>query len=324
MSHRFRDPSIGFTNSSILTPFSPKIFKDCLKYLVKNNYTVVSCKDLVLLSQRKYNFYKTVCLTIDDGYIDFKNIAYPLLKKFNLPATVFITTDFIEGKLMMWWDQLEYLIDNTKKPSLYVCLTDQILTLPLRSKIEKTVAILTLTNQFKTFPLTKIHYKLQQLSTTLEVTIPDKPPKKYSALCWNDIREMEKDGIDFQPHTVNHPILSRIILSDQEWQIYKCIKSINENINSDPIVFCYPNGTYKDFTKETVTILKKCNFAGACSTICDYFNPKNTDLFYIPRFPFPSNYNNFIETVSGCRRVKLAVKKRFYKLKGSLKNSLNQ
>lgn len=320
MMHRFRDPSIGHLNSSTAIPSDTFIpadtLEDCLNYLVKNNYTVLSFKDMVQSAQKNQDFYKTVCFTIDDGYIDFKNVAFPLFKKYNLPATVFITTDFIEGKLMMWWDQLEYLINNTNQTKVEITWDNKVLTLALRSWEEKQTTLRMVNGNLKLLPLSEIFSCLQRLSEQLNVAIPDEPPEQYSALRWTDIREMKRYGMDFQPHTVNHPILSRIRLAEQEWQLKVSADTIREKINSNPVVFCYPNGSLGDFTEDTISILKRENFMGACSTERDFFNPVDTDLFHIPRFAFTGEYYKFVLYVSGFRFLQLAVKEKFAQMMG--------
>lgn len=308
MMHRFRDPSIGYLNSS--TAKSSNTLESCLNYLVKNNYTVLSIKDLVLSAQENHNFYKTVCFTIDDGYIDFKNVVFPLFKKYNLPATVFLITGFNEGKVMMWWDQVEYLINNTIQTKVEITFANSMLTLSLQSQKERQTAIREVTRNLKLFSLSEVFSLLHRLSEQLNVVLPDEPPEQFSALRWTDIHEMEKYGIDFQPHTVNHPILSRIKLAEQEWQIKVSADTIREKTNSNPIVFCYPNGSLGDYTEDTISILKKQNFMGACSTERDFFNPADKCLFNIPRFAFPKEYYKFVLYVSGCRSWQLAIKEK--------------
>ena len=78
MMHRFQDSSINYQTSLIQPLLSPDTLEDCLKYLVKNNYTILSFRDLIQAAQKHQNFYKTVCFTIDDGYIDFKNTTFLL------------------------------------------------------------------------------------------------------------------------------------------------------------------------------------------------------------------------------------------------------
>jgi len=55
----------------------------------------------------------SVLLTVDDGYQDFYNLAFPILKKYEVPATVFFTTDFIDKRIWLWHDLLN---SNLGKP----------------------------------------------------------------------------------------------------------------------------------------------------------------------------------------------------------------
>ncbi|WP_319548775.1 polysaccharide deacetylase family protein [Desulfogranum marinum] len=308
MMHRFQDSSIGYLNTS--TALASGTLESYLDYLVKNNYTVLSFKNLILSAQANQEFYKTVCFTIDDGYIDFKNVAFPLFKKYKLPATVFITTGLVENKLMMWWDQVEYLFNNTEQSKVEITLNSSTLTLKVKSQEEKRAAIRLVVQIFKLFSLSQVFSCLQRLSEQLDVVLPDEPPKQYSALRWADIREMKKYNIDFQPHTVAHPVLSRIGLAEQEWQIKVSSDTIRERLNSNPIAFCYPNGLLGDYTADTISILKRTNFMGACSSERGFFNSAYTDLFNIPRFALPKKYYKFVLYVSGCRFWQLAMQEK--------------
>src|SRR5690606_2828824 len=50
------------------------------------------------------------CLTFDDGYRDNRDVALPVLREFGAPFTVYVTTDFAEGRGRLWWVALERLI----------------------------------------------------------------------------------------------------------------------------------------------------------------------------------------------------------------------
>ena len=50
-----------------------------------------------------FNSSRFVCLTFDDGYQDNHDIAYPLLKRLEVPFVIYVTTGFIDNRLPMWW-----------------------------------------------------------------------------------------------------------------------------------------------------------------------------------------------------------------------------
>ena len=79
-------------------------FTEMLEFL-SNNYLMVSLADLVDHLQNGSS-EMVACLTFDDGYLDNKDNALPILEQFNCPATVYITTRFPEGSTSMWWYEL--------------------------------------------------------------------------------------------------------------------------------------------------------------------------------------------------------------------------
>ncbi len=67
-----------------------------MRYLKENNFKVISLRELwEMLENSKPFLPKSVVLTFDDGYEDNYLNAFPILKKFNFPATIFVPTSFI-------------------------------------------------------------------------------------------------------------------------------------------------------------------------------------------------------------------------------------
>jgi peptidoglycan/xylan/chitin deacetylase (PgdA/CDA1 family) len=87
---------------------SPQLFEAQMKYLADNGYTVIPLQDVISSDAQKLPD-KPVVITIDDGYRSVYTTAYPILKKFNYPATLFIYPQYIlsasQGALT--WQQLK-------------------------------------------------------------------------------------------------------------------------------------------------------------------------------------------------------------------------
>lgn len=99
--HRFGD---NYGKLSV----SASLFRQQLTFLRDNGYRVVPLTDLVGFLQGKSALPKrAVAITIDDGYRSTFEIAYPLLKEFGFPATVFLYSDFMGGRDAMSWQQVE-------------------------------------------------------------------------------------------------------------------------------------------------------------------------------------------------------------------------
>jgi peptidoglycan/xylan/chitin deacetylase (PgdA/CDA1 family) len=81
-------------------------FEEQMEYLKTNGYRVISLSQLLAFQKGKEAIpQRSVVLTIDDGYRSIYDIAFPVLKRYNFPATVFIYSDYI-GKGGLSWRQM--------------------------------------------------------------------------------------------------------------------------------------------------------------------------------------------------------------------------
>ena len=86
----------------------PTDFDWQMKYLVDHGYHTISTDELYDFMEGKGTLPdRPVLITFDDGYVDNYTNAYPILKKYNLKATIFIVTGFVSSrKGYLTWDQL--------------------------------------------------------------------------------------------------------------------------------------------------------------------------------------------------------------------------
>ena len=121
-----RDASIlmyhSIAENGVFFTVKPSEFERQMKYLSKNNFNVMSLGYFIdAFSKNKKIPRKTVVLTFDDGYLDNYENAFPVLKKYNFPATIFVATGFVGGKKnnssneplsMMTWEQIREIADH--------------------------------------------------------------------------------------------------------------------------------------------------------------------------------------------------------------------
>lgn len=122
----------------------------------------------------------------------------------------------------------------------------------------------------------------------------------FKPLSLEQIKEMQKEGMDFGSHTHTHPILSKIPLEEAKKEIHKS-KAILEDILGDKInLFAYPLGQLKTFNKNIISILEKEGFQLACSTIWGS-NKKDTNPFVLHRIRIDSEdtFEDFKSKIEG-------------------------
>lgn len=104
--HQFTEDSE--TNSKMVVTRTE--FENQMNYLASNGYQVLSLDELgKFLNGEKELPIKSVVITIDDGYKSYLNVAYPILKKFNFPSTMFVYPEFIGAGRALKWRDVEYL-----------------------------------------------------------------------------------------------------------------------------------------------------------------------------------------------------------------------
>ena len=101
MYHRFDEPKYQSTS------ISSELFEKHLKLIKKNGFNVLNLKDFLdILINKKKIPKKTLLITVDDAFRSFYDFAFPLLKKYNFPFSVFVSTASVskdkESDFMSW------------------------------------------------------------------------------------------------------------------------------------------------------------------------------------------------------------------------------
>ena len=91
----------------------PKTFSDQVEFMAKNHYNVVGPDKIVAyMAKREKIPANTIAITADDGFMNFYEVAYPVLKKYKTPATIFVITEKIGKPGYLGWKQLREMSDS--------------------------------------------------------------------------------------------------------------------------------------------------------------------------------------------------------------------
>jgi len=228
-------------------------------YLCKK-YKIISLSDFVDKVNGKDNIVippKALIITFDDGYIGNYEILSEI-KKHNIPITIFLCSGIINTNRHYWF--------KYKHPDIsFSRLTN-------------------ISNKKKLDILNKVGF-----SQTRNFENPQALNKKY-------ILKM-KDFINFQSHTLFHPILPKCSDTEAKDEIFNSKKVLEDNYNFYINAISYPNGDYSD---RDINICKKAGYT--CGLTVDYgFNSFNTDLFRLKRISVndTDNIDELIVKASG-------------------------
>jgi peptidoglycan/xylan/chitin deacetylase (PgdA/CDA1 family) len=277
---------------SALDPYSlcvsPLHFAEQLEVLRKHAY-LIRLQELVGAIQVGRIPRRAVALTFDDGYVDTLSTAKPLLERYQIPATVFITTGYIGREF--WWDELARLLLTPQTLPESLCLTVNSYayhwkrsdTARARTKNDSTSTKLYLLRSLyrwlRPLPEPMRQRALEQLGPWTGGT-PQGPPLRR-ALAPEELAQLaDGDLIEVGAHTVSHPPLATLSPAMQRSEVL-CSKARLEELLAQPVVsFSYPYGSLSTFS---IAAVQEAGFASACTSFPDVARV-GSDRFQLPRF----------------------------------------
>lgn len=290
MYHRFCDHStMGKVTARILGWQISEIRK---YYRICPLSEIVDC-----LAQGKPAPVNAIVLTVDDGYADFYRFAWPVLKSLEVPATLYLTTRFIDGEIWLWPDKLHYLLWNTGRPHFHIMMDGKEVLFQSHDQVSRKLAWNSLNQYMMKLHPTPRNTLLSEIADLLEVEIGSAPVPEYSAMRWDEIRELATNGIGIGAHTMNHHVLSTLTRQEAEAEIMGSKADIEKKIGLKVNDFCYPNGQAEDFTDETRKVVAEAGFTNAVAAYHDRI--AITDIYALRRYGVGEDMYQFRNVIHG-------------------------
>lgn len=261
--HRIADPyDSQFDTFKPNISATPNEFAKQMDYLLRF-FNIVSIHQVNDWLDGKIELPKYPALiTFDDGYYDNFANAYPVLKERNIPALIFLTTDFINRVNAPYWDRVARCFYHSPQKRANLPLVGE---RHWENPKQRDELIKQFTESVKYLPEEEKWEAVNQLSKILAVSADD--DFKDLFLSWGQIREMSKAGISFGAHTVSHPILTRVRREIARQEIVKSKVLIEEQLGASVSSFAYPNGQWGDFDEEIEDMVSEADFKTAFSLI---------------------------------------------------------
>lgn len=246
---------------------------------------------------------RAVVITIDDGYEDFYQYALPVFKQFQIPATLFVVSDFIDQKIWLWPDQLAYIMENTEKPDYTATSYGKetkkynLMTPGDRHRAWNDVA-----DEALSLPDPDCRRFIKRLSNDLKVDIPEYPTQPYRAMTWDQVRFAQKNGITIGSHTCTHPRLTHVDPLQLNDELIRSKQKIENELNHPVLSFCYPFGRKADIDMSVKSAVASAGYQNA--TIGYYNLAVTNDPYEIKRLGTGADMDDFVKKVMGWETLK--------------------
>jgi peptidoglycan/xylan/chitin deacetylase (PgdA/CDA1 family) len=246
---------------------TPATFAEQLDYL-QAHYHVISLPQLLNFLQKEGDLPPYPALiTFDDGYYDNFEHAVPALLERNLPATIFLATDYVNSPRFFPWDLVAYCFHHTPLNAAtlpYLGFTSW------HDQSARQATATHLVSLYKQLPEQTRCEAVASLPHLLQVTIPSHRFKNLM-MNWNEVRiaanANSEAPISFGAHTETHPILTHIPPAQAQAEIIGSKRRIEAELDTRVRAFAYPNGSITDFTPKLQQVVENAGIQAAFTLI---------------------------------------------------------
>jgi len=253
---------IGTHGVPLYSGLPRSVFEKQIVYLRKH-YRILSLEELLAERESPKSDKPGLAITFDDGYADLYSEAFPVLRKYEVPATIYLVAGAVQSGEIPWYDRIFV--------AFQVAPADQLMNelgLPEPTRLE--------TPQQRLVAAARYIFTLRAFSDTDRLACCDylqqRIPIPQSALLnrmlnWNQIREMQSAGISFGSHTVSHPVLSRLSPQDLLRELRDSRHVLENELQRPVLDFSYPFGTQDSFNDATCIQLAALHYRSAVTSL---------------------------------------------------------
>jgi peptidoglycan/xylan/chitin deacetylase (PgdA/CDA1 family)/CelD/BcsL family acetyltransferase involved in cellulose biosynthesis len=251
---------VGTGGVPLYSDLEPEVFEAQMRFL-RNRYRIVSFDTLAEELSHGGPTEQSVAITFDDGYRDVYKHAFPVLQKFQIPATIYLTADAIESNSVAWYDQIFLALSIAPGDKL-----DLVLERPRRFLLPTAAARLRAAEEIISFLRSLPTNQCEDFCAKLERLIP-LPATEIAnkMLTWDQIREMQQVGVSFGSHTLTHPAVSRLEPLALERELCQSKAILEERLGVAVKDFAYPFGKPADYGN-TLPAVARAGYRTASTT----------------------------------------------------------
>lgn len=283
MLHHIRPskPSGSFQPNSVLE-ITPEFLEEAIRYIRNQGYEIVS------LGEAHQRLISKICskkpfavITIDDGYKDNLEHAFPVFERSNCPFTVFVATAIIDGASELWWKGLEeVLLENT---TVSYDIGNGPETAHCTSVEEKQAVFETLHRFVRAMNEHGQRRWIREFCSQHTVDID--ALCRREAMTWDEVRQLDTSPLcTIGAHSVNHFSLKKLDEDEVINEIQKGRIKLENELGKLPMMFAYPFGDKSSADDREFSLVEQEGFSMAVTTRSGIVQPKHVQsITAVPR-----------------------------------------
>ncbi len=220
-------------------------------------------------------------VTLDDGLRNNLRTALPLLEAYEIPATVYVSTQVVEEQELFWWDRITFALQHSRVTELDLSSSGlglhKFADAPTRKRSGDIESLL---SAIKQEAYSEREAVARQIAGEL-LSSPDLQAEEFAVLTVDELRELAASNlITIGSHTHTHDLLTRLTLEEARQNIERAIDTLESWLGAEIRHFAYPGG---DHNTELIEMVRNMRIDTAV-TIVERRAEPGTDPLAIPRF----------------------------------------
>ena len=238
--HHVRPARADAFQPNALLEIEPAFLESLIEYLRYKKIDMVSLAEAKRRLREQVYTKRFVCFTLDDGYRDNLEFAFPIFKKHDVPAAIFIASNFPEKTGLLWWLALELAIGATDRVEIEMNGVTHVFDCANAGAKQDTYE--------------KIYWWLRGLSDETELRrivialcerygVDPLGPCKELCMSWDQLKQLAADPlITIGAHSVTHPMLKKWDAGNVKHELAESASAIEKALGNKPLDFAYPVG----------------------------------------------------------------------------------
>lgn len=254
---------VGVGGVPLYSELPGEVFEAQMRYL-KKHYRLLSLEEICRGLEDPACAESGVAVTFDDGYRGVYDEAFPILNKYQIPATVFLTVNAIETGQVAWYDRIFLALKLIPKEKLDLEL-DRMRHFSLSSARERLGVAIEIISCLRRLP----DWRRKECCAALEMQV--ELPQEELANCmmnWQQVQTMQRAGIAFGSHTISHPVVNQLTSAEMEKELTESKQVLEAKLACPVLDFAFPFGQLHDCGIEmTSPVVARCGYRSASTTV---------------------------------------------------------
>lgn len=208
---------------------------------------------------------RAVAVTFDDGFADNYTVALPILNHYGIRATFYVMVNTVTTGTLPWYCRLRFALNTTSKPEWKS--PEESGSYPLASPQQRKAAVQAAWEIGARMTGSVQQEFVDAVEKSLE-TEPGGPRNRYM-MTWDQVRDLRKEGHTIGGHTLSHPNVAHVSVSEARCEIIECKKRLEEELGEPVDHFSYPHPALNpQWSSRTLEITREAGFKSAALTTC--------------------------------------------------------